>query len=590
MIARAAPFIVFVVALLLAIGPASAQSMGGANPALVPGLAAAGANPALVPGLTAPQPTTAAPALVPGPPAGNQVENDAPLALPQSTEPGPTAPGQAAIDPFGAQLFTSLSHAVRPPTTNANYLVSPGDQISVQAWGALSYNGVQMVDPQGNIFLPEVGPVHVGGLPASSLNQAIESGVHRVFTGAFSIYSNVMSKQPVSVFVTGAVSAPGRYSDDSSTSVLNLLQAAGGISKTSGSYRDIRILRRGKPVVTVDLYDFLLAGRVPTPLFQENDTIVVGPQRPCVIAQGDIQNSYRFEVRPGHDTGADILALARPLPAASHVTVTGVRGNKPVNRYMTLKEFATLPVADGDLYNFQSDRVNETMFVNIIGQSSGPSSFVVPRNARIGELLRLIEVDPARADIKSIYLRRLSVADQQNRALSMALSQLHRAVLTARTETSTDAVFRAQEAQMVERFVDSARQVKSEGRVVLAGAADPSNVTLEPGDTVVIPVKSDVVSVSGEVRLPQSVIWQPGSGASDYVERSGGFTDRADTGKFVVLHQNGIAELGKSMEIRPGDLIMIMPDAETNSFAMFKDIVGIVYQLAVSSAVAVKVF
>ena len=141
---------------------------------------------------------------------------------------------------------------------------------------------------------------------------------------------------------------------------------------------------------------------------------------------------------------------------------------------------------------------------------------------------------------------------------------------------------------MVERFINTARQVRSEGRVVLAGAADSGSVTLEPDDTVVIPRKSDVVSISGEIRLPQSVIWQAGATASDYAGRAGGFTDRADTSRFVVLHQNGAVDLGQSMEIRPGDLIMVMPDASSSGFGLFKDIVGIMYQVAVSSAVLVR--
>jgi protein involved in polysaccharide export with SLBB domain len=513
------------------------------------------------------------------------VGTNAPLApQPTSTEPAPGPSEQRQVQPFGAQLFSSLSRTVRPAAANADYVVSPGDQISLQVWGAMTYSGVQAVDGQGNIFLPEVGPVNVAGRPASALSGTIETGVRRVFTGAFNVYSNVMSKQPVSVFVTGAVNAPGRYADDRSTSVLNFLLAAGGVNQASGSYRDIRILRDGKTVASADLYDFLLAGRVPTLRFEENDTIIVGPQRPCVIAQGDIQNAYRFEVAVGRDTGAQILALVRPLPSASHVTVTGVRGNRPINRYMTMKDFAALPVGNGDVYRFQSDRVSETMFVNVVGQSGGPSSFVVPRSAHIGELLRLVEVDPALSDIKSIYLRRQSVAAQQDRALAMALSELHREVLTARSVTATDAQFRAQEAALVERFVAAARQAKSEGRVVLANAPNAAKVALEPDDTVVIPRKTDVVSVSGEIRLPQSVVWEPGASASDYVSRAGGFSDRADTSNFVVLHQNGVAEMGKAMQIRAGDLIMVMPDTETNTFAVFKDIVGVMYQVAVSSA------
>jgi hypothetical protein len=91
------------------------------------------------------------------------------------------------------------------------------------------------------------------------------------------------------------------------------------------------------------------------------------------------------------------------------------------------------------------------------------------------------------------------------------------------------------------------------------------------------------------VRLPQTVLFQPGAKVADYAARAGGFTNRADTSSFVVIHRSGAVETSHNITIRPGDNIMIMPEAGTHDFVVFKEIIGILYQLAISTASTLNV-
>ena len=537
----------------------------------------------LAPALPQPQPTT---------PAAGAAQTVQPFG---GTPPLPSVPSTEAppavsqLPPFGSQLFNHPAQLFGPVAFNRDYVVAPGDQISIQVWGSYNYSDVQGVDPQGNIFIPQVGPIRVAGHTNDELNRIVAIAVKRIFTQNVDVYATLLSKQPVAVYVTGAVKTPGRYSGDRMDSPLQYLAQAGGIDPSSGSYRDIRILRGGKRLAQIDLYSFLTGGGLPRIEFEVNDEIAVGFQWPTVTALGDVQNRYRFEIRPLSANGADLAALARPDPTVSNVSVRGIRNGSPYNAYVSLAQFRGMPVNGGDTLQFISDYVSPTIFVNVTGQSNGPSSFVVPRAVRLGEVLKLIEVDPAAADLDAIYVRRQSVAQQQQQALEEALDQLRRSVLTKTSVSTSDAAINTEEARLVEAFLQQMKAFRAQGIVVLADTPARDEFRLEPNDEIVIPAKSDVVLVTGEVRLPQSLTFVPGRTIESYIARSGGITDRADAAHYVVLHLSGAVESGgDTVRVQPGDRIMVMPRVDVHGVAVLSDLVRVLYEAVVSTGIALR--
>ncbi|WP_395022711.1 SLBB domain-containing protein [Dongia sp.] len=490
---------------------------------------------------------------------------------------------------FGSQLFAQPSLLAKLQPTNADYIMDTGDRVALNMWGAFSFSGLQTVDGEGNIFVPEVGPVQLRGKPGSQLNAIVGSATQDVFTSSVSTYATLMTRQPISVFVTGGVRNPGRYAGESTGSLITFLAQAGGINSASGSYRDIRVMRGDAVIARADLYAFLLNGMLPPVRLEEGDAILVGPQGPTVSAAGDAENPYRFEIDTRSTVGRDLLYLARPKPNVAYVSITGTRSGEPFSAYLPFAAFLQTALHNGDTYTFLGDGVSRTIFVSVKGQSFGPSRMAVPRNARLGDVLKLIEVDPHNADVDSIYLRRKSVAEQQARALEASLNVLQRSVLTARSTTEGDAQIRGQEAVLVQQFIQQARTLRPEGRVVLADNPQRLETTLEPDDEIVIPARNNLILISGEVRLPQTVLFQPGAKIKDYAGKAGGFTNRADTSDFVVIHRSGAVETGSSIAVQAGDNIMVMPDAGTHSFVVFKEIVGILYQLAISTAATLNV-
>ncbi len=502
--------------------------------------------------------------------------------IPKAVPPSP----ELALRPFGSQIFTNSGLVDRSVGVNPDYRIAQGDRIAVRMWGARTFDSILVVDIQGNIFLPEIGPVKVEGTTNSQLAQRVRSSVASVFTDNVKVYTNLLGTQPLGVFVTGSVPYPGRYPGSKDDSVLYYLARAGGIDVQSGSFRNIRVVRRGATVATIDLYKFLSDGEMPAVRFSDNDSIVVGSRMPTVAISGDVRNEYRYEFDPMHSTGSELLALAQAQPSASHALIRGIRGGKQFNTYVPLSQIATYKPTDGDSIEIEADRESETIVVKVDGNDMGPSAFAVPRATRLGEVAQLVEIDPSLADIDSIYLRRQSVALRQQQAIEQALFELQRSVLTDNSISATDSAIRVQEAALVERFVSQVRAVQPEGRVVLAGN-DWRNMLLEDGDEIVIPKKSDVVVISGEVKVPQTVLWQNRRSVRSYIDEAGGLSNRGDAGRILVLRSDGSVHDG-SKSIRKGDHIMVLPAASQKTFAVFKDLVEVIYRVALSAAVVLN--
>lgn len=490
--------------------------------------------------------------------------------------------------PFGSNLFTGgFSHS-REDGLNPNYVVQPGDRVSVRIWGAIDFNESLVVDPRGNIFLPSVGPVLVGGAKNQDLNARVAQAVSTVFIDNVKVYTSLDSSQPVAVFVTGNVVAPGRYAGIPSNSILYYIDKAGGIEAQKGSYRNIELLRSGQVIESIDLYSFIREGKLVSVQFQDGDTILVKERGDAVSVSGDVLDAALFELRDAQGRGSDVMEMARLLPGVSYAGVSGIRDNKPYSAYMPVEEFRELSLSNGDVISFRADQHESVIVVDVEGSHLGQSQFAVPRNTRLQELLDFIEVDARLTDLSSISLRRKSVAIRQKEALRESLMRLEARYLTASSQTDQESAIRAQEAQLIGQFVANARKAEPSGRMVVARNGEIANILLESGDTITIPRVSDSVLLSGEVLVSQAILYGKGMRALDYINRSGGFSQQAKKDRLVVLHANGEVSSGKNPVIVAGDEIIVLPKVPVKNLQIAATIVDILYKVAIAASVAVQ--
>jgi protein involved in polysaccharide export with SLBB domain len=525
---------------------------------------------------------------------GNSTGRNKPINMPSSSGPMP-AGDEDLPPPYGANLFQGGFESERSDGLNSSYLVAPGDKISIQMWGTVNRADVMTVDNQGNIFIPDVGPVKVKDVPANRINGVVTQSIKSIYTNNVSIYVNLLTSTPVSVFVAGPVLRPGQYAGLASDSVLFYLKRAGGIDPYRGSYRNIKVLRNQKIVLDYDLYDFLKEGKLAGFSFKDEDVILVKEQGAMVTVEGAARYPFRFELLQEKASGDDLIYYSRPLEKTSHVAITGNRNTGPISVYLPIDEFDEFKMVDGDVVLFNDDLRPQVLSIQISGSYLGPSFYTVDTNTRLLDILSHIEVDPNQANYGAIYIKRESVVQQQKMLIDESLNRLERSIFTAPASSDGEARIRAQEAQLVSQFVARARLIEPLGKVILSENGKVANIRLEQGDEIVIPAQTDLIQVSGEVLMPQAIVYNPNATIRDYVAWAGGFSERANDERIAIVRANGLTVFIDSQSswltddnkhsLQAGDQILVLPKIDTKLLQAVKDITQIVYQIAIAANV-----
>jgi protein involved in polysaccharide export with SLBB domain len=525
---------------------------------------------------------------------GNSTGRNKPINMPSSSGPMP-AGDENLPPPYGANLFQGGFESERSDGLNSSYLVAPGDKISIQMWGTVNRADVMTVDNQGNIFIPDVGPVKVKDVPANRINATVTQSIKSIYTNNVSIYVNLLTSTPVSVFVAGPVLRPGQYAGLASDSVLFYLKRAGGIDPYRGSYRNIKVLRNQQVVLDYDLYDFLKEGKLEGFSFKDEDVILVKEQGAMITVEGSARYPFRFELLQEKTLGNDLTYYSRPLEKTSHVAITGNRNSGPISVYLPIDEFDDFKMVDGDVVLFNDDLRPQVISIQISGSYLGPSFYTVDTNTRLLDILSYIEVDPNQANYGAIYIKRKSVVEQQKMLIDESLNRLERSIFTAPASSDGEARIRAQEAQLVSQFVARARLIEPLGKVILSENGKVANIRLEQGDEIVIPAQTDLIQVSGEVLMPQAIVYNSNATIRDYVAWAGGFSERANDERIAVVRANGLTIFIDSQSswltddnkhsLLAGDQILVLPKIDTKLLQAVKDITQIVYQIAIAANV-----
>jgi protein involved in polysaccharide export with SLBB domain len=512
--------------------------------------------------------------------------------LPPMTEPSADAaellgtsysPGEDAM--FGEQLFQPGIAQTYGVGFNEDYELAIGDRVALRMWGAYPYQDVQVVDPQGNVFLPNVGPVKVAGVRNSELNEVVRAAIREVYRSNVDVYASLEASQPVRVFVTGFVRAPGQYPGVAADSVLGFLLRAGGIDPARGSYIDIRLLRAGEERASFDLYDFLLEGRLAPVQLQDGDTIVVSGRHNAVYVTGDVFNSYGFEFSEREIAAEELLRLAHPRPGATHVSVVHRVGTRQFSEYHPIDELGNVFLRAGDELSVVTDRTISTILVRIDGAIDSSRVLTLPYGSSLEDALAEVVPKPE-ANPDAIQLFRSSVAEQQRRMIEVSLRVLEASALTSRSMTSEEAALRAREAEQITRFIDRARKIEPRGQVVLAGRESVMDTLLQDGDVLLVPERSSIVMVHGEVTQPTAIAYDSRSTVADYVELAGGITQRRGDARVLLLRQDGTFIEGDRAKPEPGDEILVLPTVGAKNMEVARGISQILFQIAVVARVA----
>ena len=519
------------------------------------------------------------------PQGGSPVQGESVNAMRTPIDYGPqTVLGeQLFLGNFAQQAFSGF---------NPDYRIAVGDSITLQMWGAYEFSQTMVVDAQGNLFIPQVGPVRVLGNANSQLNNVIGAAVKRVFQNNVNVYANLEASQPVKVFVTGFVRQPGLYNGLSSDSLLTYLDKAGGIDPERGSFLDIRLMRGGKVRQKVNLYDFLFDGRLERVQLHEGDTLLVGRRQSMVQFGGLVENPFMIEFAESDISLYKALNLANVLPEATHIRVTRNSGTVRNTEYFSIDEARNVVLRDGDAVEVTADKKQGTITVRVEGEHDSPQEYVLPFGTRLGVVLDQVTFNE-RSAADSISLERRSVKERQLAMLEQSLQSLETSVLTARSATNEEATLRTDEANLILQWVERAKSIEPRGQVVLGDMERARGLTLENGDFVRVPPIDALVMISGEVIIPNTVVFDVEKSLQDYINDAGGFTQNAEVSRILVMHQDGSFERVErgtfsdeiSAKLQPGDQVMVLPRIDTKSMQIARDWTQILFQIALAAGV-----
>jgi len=221
-----------------------------------------------------------------------------------------------SLEIFGSNLFSGQSSRFESNlrmATPSDYIIGPDDQILIDIYGKSEAFHSLTVTPEGNIVIPHVGVVSVNGLTMEAATARIEQRMKAVYPaieiGDTRILVSLGNIRTIKVVITGEVKTPGTYSLPSVATIFNALYLSGGPS-AEGSFRDIRLIRGGKEVATLDIYDILMNGTFANNVgLRDQDVLMVPPYHNRVELRGEIKRPAIFELKTG-ETFEDLLRYA----------------------------------------------------------------------------------------------------------------------------------------------------------------------------------------------------------------------------------------------------------------------------------------
>ncbi|HEB9312190.1 SLBB domain-containing protein [Campylobacter coli] len=499
-----------------------------------------------------------------------------------------SAPTQIPV--FGAELFNGNFKNYTQRVYNPDYKIAVGDQISLKIWGAVEFEQILVVDSQGNIFIPKVGAVNLLGVKNSALVSVIKAQVNKIYKNNVFVYADMNAYQNVSVFVTGSVNAPGLYQGLSSDSVIQYLDKAGGINLEYGSFRDIQILRNNAVIKKIDLYDFLLKGQIDLFPFRSGDVVLVGNVQSYVFVNGDVQRPFRFELANDIKTLFDLarVAGAKPIVTNAILRSYGNDHKLEVSAYNKM-QFSKVLLKTGDEVQFNPEYISQNISITVNGEHSGLKTLVVRKGTTLEDVSRLI-VANGQSDMNALQVFRKSVAKTQKDLINAQLKELETLALTSPSVTSQGAAIKAEQAKLILEFIQRARELEPKGQIVIDKPKSYGEVILEEGDTINVPSKNNLIIVQGEVTLPGAFVYNKGEDLKYYINLAGGYGERADTSKVLVIRNNGKAQrYSGSVDMMPGDSVLVLPKVESENLQIFSMLTQILYQIAVATNVVLNI-
>ena len=262
---------------------------------------------------------------------------------------------------FGRNIFNTRNLTFEPSVniaTPLNYRLGPGDEVIIDIWGASQNTIRQQISPDGTINIQKIGPVNLNGLTIAEANDYLKKTLNKIYNGlnntndpTSDIRLTLGSIRTIQINVMGEVVQPGTYSLSSFSTVFHALYRAGGVSDI-GSLRNVQLVRNGKNIATIDVYQFIMKGHIQDDIrLQEGDVVIVPAYDILVKVDGKVKRPMRFEMKKDESLST-LISYAGGFDADAYTrSLRVVRQNGQEYEVNTVKDldYSVYKMRNGDV-------------------------------------------------------------------------------------------------------------------------------------------------------------------------------------------------------------------------------------------------
>lgn len=434
-----------------------------------------------------------------------EVQSEAAVAIAGTTEESTTPGDKLPVNLFGQQFFRGADLRVFERSLDAkapdSYVLGEGDEIGVSVYGTAYFNEVYKVDSRGSITIKNIGTISVRGLTFAEMRQTLKGRMMPYFNfNSNEVAFTLAYSRTITVNIVGEVVKPGSYKLPAVNTAFNALMASGGPSDL-GTLRDIKVVRNGKVVRSLDVYKFLLNPVAANDYYlQDNDYIQVGTAHNVVTVTGAVKRPMRYEMLPGE-------SIQQAIDFAG--------GFQP-NAYTAAVQIKRLTREESELFDISAAKFSEPM----------QALDVLTVRQRNDDLKNFVSVNGA-------VMRPGSYRFEEGVKLTDLIARAG--------GINTDSLITIDKAWLVRQRPDFSRYYQPIDILgILANHDHPDNVVLKIKDELTITLKRDrsaeeQISISGAVRDPFTMKHAKGITVKNMLEMAGGLQVYADISKSYIV-------------------------------------------------------
>ena len=477
---------------------------------------------------------------------------------------------------FGLNIFSMMQSTLMPvnePNFDSSYTLDFGDQLQLQLVGQTSSIVNLTINRDGSVSIPDIGKVFLSGLTMQAASELIKQKVSSSYIGVEG-FVTLVNVRDIQIVVSGNVFNPGPYTLNGNSNIFHSLTVSGGPDE-SGSFRDIELIREGKVIEKIDLYETFIYGK---PSFgtrlRSGDMVFVKPSKNIVTISGGVKRARQYELLETENF-EDLIFFSNGFTSdadLSNIELEKLNNGNVEKLQLSNKDFSNVKLKDGESIFVRRYPIK---VASISGAVNNPGTYRFNEGEGLFEL-----INRAGGYTETAYsFGGILLNEQALEANLLAKEQLYRSFLSSLIKST--ASLQAGSAETVGALLSELKDSPVSGRISaefdLEKISNNKNLNtpLKDGDEIFIPEKVDHLYIFGEVSNQGTIRFYEKENLGFYIKSKGGLTDNADINNIFILHPNGVSEKvqrknvfrdgNSKIKLYPGSIIFV-PKKPDNIF------------------------